>query len=264
MIGALQHRLKMAMEPPPLSSAKKSAAMAGPSNEELDRMLRGIPRGAIETFTQSVQPVLLNHCAISGCHGSPSETGLRLHRLSASAPTSRRTTQRNLYSVLKYIDLTNPTESRLLTAASQPHGTVEHAIFTERQAAQYRHIVDWANQVAGRPASESPASLARRAPAEVVEPPTGETPPGVLSQRSDKAQPLRTGAAIRKGTVTLSSNENRNSSRTARRQGTPSRNADDATPASFDQPADDPHDPEVFNRRYGPEKGKQGGSPRQP
>jgi hypothetical protein len=262
MIVPLQNRLKMAMEPPPLAEKRKGVMLAGPTTGELDRMLRSMPRGAVETFTQSVQPVLLNHCATSGCHGAQSESGLRLYRLSAGSPTSRRTTQRNLYSAMKYIDMASPSESRLLTAASRPHGTMQHPILTERQAVQFQHIVDWASMVSGRPASELPASVARRAPAEVTDPPAGETPPEVLSQKSGKAQSLRTGATPRKGAAQYAPNRNRDTSPTGRREQTPTRNhADDAASASFDQPAD-PHDPEFFNRRYGPESGKQSDSPK--
>ena len=76
MIGALQHRLKLAMEPPAEPAAK---AVAGPTNEDLDRLLRALPPGTVETFTQSVQPVLMNHCATGGCHGPQSSTSLRLY-----------------------------------------------------------------------------------------------------------------------------------------------------------------------------------------
>jgi hypothetical protein len=246
MIAALKHRLKMAMEPPPVVNPKKGAVtLAGPSNDELDRMLRGMPRAAVETFTQSVQPVLLNHCATAGCHGPQAES-FRLHRVSAGVPTSRRTTQRNLYSALKFINTANPSASRLLSAASQPHGTVPHAIFTERDAVQYQHLVDWVNQMAGRPMQELPRTAASSGPAEVTEPMFGDSPPGTLPRDSRKAQAMA--AAERR--------------KNARRP-TPSQNAGDAAPASFDQPAD-PHDPEVFNRLYGREKGKPDGAAKQP
>jgi hypothetical protein len=238
MVAALQHRLKMAMEPPAPAGEKAPATLpSGPSSAELDRMLRGMPRGAVESFTQSVQPVLLNQCATSGCHGPQAEAGLRLYRVSGGAATSRRSTQRNLYSVLKYIDLANPSESRLLTAARKPHGTVQHAIFTERQAGQYQRIAEWANQLAGRPTERMPASVARKnGPAEVTEPQFDDQP-ATLPREANKAQRLN-------GAKTP---------RTARRPGTPSRNADDPAPASFDQPSDS-QDPEVFNRQYGQDK----------
>jgi hypothetical protein len=246
MVAVLQHRLKMAMEPPPAFQAKKGPATTGPSNEELDRMMRGLPRGSAESFTRSVQPVLLNHCATSGCHGSESAS-LRLLRGSGGASMSRRTTQRNLYSALKYIDLANPSGSRLLSAASQPHGTIPHAIFTERQAVQYQRLVDWANQVGGHPTLESAAAAARSGPADVTEPTFGARPPRMLPQESRNAQALE--MARRRGV--------------GHRPAASSKKADETAPASYDQPAD-PHDPEVFNRLYGRDKGKQETPPKSP
>jgi hypothetical protein len=137
---------------------------------------------------------------------------------------------------MKYIDLANPSQSRLLTAASQPHGTVQHAIFTERQAGQYQRITDWVNQLAGQPTERQPASVVRRGPAEVTEPQFDDQP-AALPREANKAQRLN-------GAKTP---------RTARRPGTPSKNADDPAPASFDQPADS-QDPDVFNRQYGQSK----------
>ncbi len=113
MIAVLQRRLSMALEP--ATPATHKSAAAGPSNDELDRMVRGLPQKAVETFTQSVQPVLLNECTGSGCHGSQWEGGMKLSRVAAGRPATRRITQRNLYSVLKYVDRDNPSASRLLT-----------------------------------------------------------------------------------------------------------------------------------------------------
>jgi hypothetical protein len=245
MVAALQHRLQMALEPPAPAGPKAPAILqTGPSSAELDRMLRGMPRGSVESFTQSVQPILLNQCATAGCHGPQSETGLRLSRVAGGTSSSRRSTQRNLYSVLKYIDLTNPSESRLLTAARLPHGTVQHAIFTEREASQYQRIADWTDQLAGQPTERVPASVTRRKPAEVTEPEFGETPPAQLPREAGKAQRLN-GAK---------------SPRTSRRPGTPPQNAD-GTPAAADQAADS-QDPEVFNRVYG--QGKPSGATKKP
>jgi hypothetical protein len=245
MIGALQHRLKMAMEPPPPAAVKNTAAQ-GPSNDELDRMLRAVPRAAVETFTQNVQPVLLNRCASSGCHGSQSTSPLKLYR-AAGAASSRRATQRNLYSVLQFIDYANPSASRLLTASSQAHGTAKHPVFSEREGVQFQHLVDWANQLAGRPLSNPPASIARGGPAKVVEPLFDDAAPDALPRESRNARPMT--AAERR--------------HTAHRPGTAAKQPEEATPAAFDQPAD-PTDPDVFNRRYASENAKPSEPPKKP
>lgn len=183
MIAALKNRLDMAMEP---ASPQKSkhAQPAGPSNDDLDRMVRSLPRGAVETFTQSVQPVLMNHCTGSGCHGLQSDTGMKLIRISSGRSPSRRFTQRNLYSVLQYIDQENPSASKLLTTAGGPHGTVQHAIFSQHEASQYKRLVEWVGQVTQH---ETPAA----APADAAPPPSSPEPaPRTLPSEAKKAHPL--------------------------------------------------------------------------
>jgi hypothetical protein len=240
MVAALQHRLKMAAEPPPLPE-RHSPSAAGPSNEELDRMVRGLPRGVVETFTQSVQPVLMNHCMGSGCHGLQSGTGMQLSRISSSKSPSRRFTQRNLYAVLQYVNQEDPLASKLLSAAGGPHGPVQHAIFSEREAAQYRRLSDWACQIAQREPLEEPATVTP--PAEAATSNLAEMPPRVLSQEAKKAHPL---AASDHGQQGRKNNP--------RMSGTvPSKDFCKPTPTSPNQPAD-PFDPETFNRQNASEK----------
>ncbi len=237
MIAALRHRLKMAMEPPPPAELhSKTLFTPGPSNDDLDRMVRGMPRGSVETFTQSVQPLLLNNCATSGCHGPQSENGLRLWHIAAGRPSSRRTTQRNLCSALQFIDRENPSASRLLTAATKPHGTLQHPIFSEHHTLQYQRLLDWANQIARPEPPDQPESVARSGPPEMSELP-GEAEPARLPREATRAR-------------LLPSTARRRPSRDAV---TPDKAGKEATPASFDQPGD-PFDPDGFNRRYGPKK----------
>jgi hypothetical protein len=158
MVVILQNRLKLALEPPAPGSTKTQ--INGPSNNELDRMVRSMPRGVVENFTQSMQPMLLNHCAASGCHSAQSESGLRLYRISTDRASNRRTTQRNLYSVLQFVDQRNLSASKLLAAASQPHGTVQHAVFSDRQTPQLRRMVDWLGLFAQQSPLEVPGSVA--------------------------------------------------------------------------------------------------------
>lgn len=158
MIGLLHHRLRMAMEPPPSSEAANLPAR-GPSNEELDRMVRNLPYKAVETFTQSIQPVLMNNCLGSGCHGPLSDVPMRLFRVSRDNSPSRRMTQRNLHSVLQFVDRENPMASRLIKACNGPHGTAQNSVFGERQVNQYRWLLIWTLLLAERPAARSPATV---------------------------------------------------------------------------------------------------------
>lgn len=232
-IEALQHRLKLAIEPPRVATEKKPA-QTGPTTEELDRMVRGLPRGVVETFTQSVQPVLLNNCANGGCHGPQSTGTLRLFPLSSNKASSRRVTQRNLYGVLQFVDASNPGASALLKAASGPHGTVRYPIFNERQASQYQRLADWAVAIARPTGPETPDAVA--APAALAESWPGA--PAVLSaQESRNARQLKV-ADPRYG-------DRRVSHRPSGAKAKPG----EVAPASYES-AGDPLDPEAFNRRH--------------
>jgi len=236
MIGVLQHRLELAKEPPLIAEAKTSQPTL--TNDELDRMVRGLPHGSVESFTQSVQPVLMNHCMSSDCHGSQIENGLQLFRISSSKTSSRRLTQRNLNSMLQYVDRENPAESRILKAIGGPHGTVQGPIFPEHQAAQYQRIADWINIIAYRPQITTPASVTppvQENPSFTSSVTPSATPPGVLSSEARKAQPIRPP----------------NYGRVGQRDDSPSSASEqshtETTAASHNQPAD-PFDPEAFNR----------------
>lgn len=156
LIAALRQRLEMAMSPPPLE--EKHPIVTGPSNEELDRMIRTLPPRAVEKFTQYIQPILLNQCTSSGCHGPLEKQGLRLMRVGANKSPGRRATQRNLYNVLQYVNCNNPLASPLLTIPVAPHGNAQHAIFGQQQAEQYRRLREWVLQVSGR-TPPAPADL---------------------------------------------------------------------------------------------------------
>jgi len=196
LIGALRQRLEMAMSPP---QPEKQAVASGPTNEELDRMIRSLSPKAVEQFSQCIQPMLLNHCTSSGCHGPLQQDGFRLLRAGASKMPGRRATQRNLYNVLQYVDRQNPLASPLLTIPVAPHGNAQHPIFGKQQAEQYNRLRQWVLQLSGwapplpadlppQPDAENQA-VAQAAPAappqEALEPPAvGQTflpeehPPG--------------------------------------------------------------------------------------
>jgi hypothetical protein len=241
MIGVLKNRLKMATEPQDAedSPATKPMPVAGPSNEELDRMVRGLPHGAVEMFTQSVQPVLMNHCTSSGCHGFQSQTNLRLVRIPTGKAATKRITQRNLASVLQFIDRENPMSSKLLKIPCNPHGTAQHAIFNEREEAQFERLAAWAYQVANRQGRDVPDTVLPEEQTVKADPRFPQKTPRVLSQESRKGRPL------------TASNRTPPAKRPGMRDPAPP--PSDVAPASFDSPAD-PMDPEIFNRKFAPQK----------
>ena len=188
--------LRRQMEPIPEPAAKSEKAPPPEgtvSNEELDRLVRGLPPKAMETFTQTVQPVLINNCTAAGCHGPQSTTNLRLSRVTTGEAANRRLTQRNLYAVMQYVNSENPAQSPLLTLPAAPHGSAKDAIYTERRAGQYLRIAEW---VMGLGPSDQPAPTEILANRELPKNPADEPPadvsmpPRLLSRDAQKAKPL--------------------------------------------------------------------------
>jgi hypothetical protein len=234
-LASLQHRLEMAKEPVLRDESQPKQPLL--ANDELDRMVRSLPPGVVEMFTQSVQPILLNNCMASGCHTGQTENGLQLHRVQINKTTSRRLTQRNLYAVIQQINRESPAESRLLEAASGPHGTLRTPIFSDRQASQYQRLVEWVALFAYQ--SVVPASALEmfpRTPSEYPMPAASGanlSAPGMLPQDAPHAQPIRTPSTTRPG---------------HRHSAAAEKSAEETSPEPQKPPAD-PFDPEDFNRQ---------------
>jgi hypothetical protein len=165
-----------------------------PSGEELDAMISGMPAGTVETFVQVVQPILMNHCMTSGCHGLQSDGRLQLMRPSSAQGPSRRVTQRNLYTVLQCMDWDNPAKSILLTAPRAPHGGGRAAVFADRQVTQYRRLTEWVFHVTGKQLPEEAAS-AEQGMFSAIDAPAAaqgeeETPPRPLPAKLVHARPM--------------------------------------------------------------------------
>jgi len=252
MIDVVQHRLEAAAEPqrpaPPPASAEPSLSL-----EQLDRMVRGLPAGSMENFTQTIQPILLNNCTTGGCHGPLSDTKFRLLRIPSGRPPSRRLTQRNLYEVLQWVDQAKPETSALLSVPLQPHGKAKTAVFRDHQVAQYRRLVDWAFEVSGSRRPEvaaaddaRPKAAAHAAPEETrgfdFSPANARRVPHAptnVGPISNRPQTGRTGKPPYQKAV--------DSGKQASAGGRSPVNRGAAVEPSA--PAD-PFDPEVFNRRF--------------
>ena len=248
MIAVLERRLKMAVEPPP-QHAPAAPADQTPSPEELDRLIRGMPPGAVETFTQTIQPLLVNHCGAAGCHGPQSQGQFRLLRAPLNRPASRRLTQRNLQAVLPWVNREDPAASPLLTAPIHPHGTAAKAVFGEGQVGQYQRMVDWVYLLAKRPAAEVPETVASKEQPPVrampAESPGLDSPPPKTPNTSDPQpadqQPADPQPADPQPAAGTDSGQQKPTA--------PASSVQRGAPLPVFVPVD-PFDPEIFNRRY--------------
>jgi hypothetical protein len=249
MVEAIERRLEISKEQAQHPVASGPRANQAVSAEELDRMLRTLPPGSIETFTQHVQPVLLNNCTASGCHAVQSETTFRLLRSASDKAASRRVTQRNIFAALQWIDRDNPAASKLLTVPLRPHGQAKTAIFNDAQTVQYRRLADWVDQVTRRTREDPPI------PATVEEGPPVQDPPVHAHRKySSRAQAIR--AQVSDATASDSAEFPLASGGDDQRAGAAGAAASDSRRrvqrggAAITAAKGDPLDPEVFNRRF--------------
>jgi hypothetical protein len=157
-IVLVQRRLELALRERPAPAAP-STQVSAPTNDDLDRLVRSLPASTVETFTASIQPLVLNHCATAGCHGPTSKGPLRLMRMPADRAPTRRLTQRNLHATLQEINRDNPAESPLLTASIKPHGTATSAVFSGRDLDKVRQLTAWVHAVAKSETPRPPDSI---------------------------------------------------------------------------------------------------------
>ncbi len=262
-IRLVESRLTLARQPPPSAPASTPERLV--SHDSLDDMARNLPHGAMETFTNNIQPLLLNYCSKSGCHAGRTDGALKLERIHPTR-SGRSATQRNLQRVLALVNRDDPSASKLLQAPIRAHGPLGAPIFTDRQQTQYRQLVQWVYVVAGarlpaeRPTlEERTAPLLQAVPGAVGAPPTDvleadesldsgqvetlESPPPQSESRipassADQAYTLEQLCAM--GVDPYSGAPGRVLRPTVQRG---------ATPAPEFVPKDE-FDPEIFNRRF--------------
>jgi hypothetical protein len=210
-VALLEGRLQRAIEGEARSADEPIAETTGAaardtsksfvSAAELERQMRAMPLGTVEAFTTSIQPLLLRSCATAGCHGAGSTSTFTLMRPPMGSPMPRRMTQRNLSSALTLIDRQQPLDSKLLSAAKDPHGPNQASGAVGLDAAKYQELVAWVWQAcngrtkaplplaptekAPQPTEQSPvlaAQISREASVSSI--PTTKPPMGALNKKS--------------------------------------------------------------------------------
>lgn len=148
-IAFVERRLQQAWkrsQATPAPGADEAAAakrMAEAAREaEQRRLLNTLPEGALEVFTRRIQPILVNNCSNGGCHQS-SDSEFPIDRALLHGLADRRSTIKNLSTVMSAIDRDNPLASPLLRASSGPHADRPMGILTGRRRELYDRVTEW-------------------------------------------------------------------------------------------------------------------------
>jgi hypothetical protein len=252
LIPILQRRLTMASRPVPKADARAIPGPLGPTPQELDRRVRGMPPKTVEVFAQTIQPMLVNSCSAAACHGQGVQNGFRLFRTPTGSPPSRLLTQRNLYAVLQWLDRNNPDASPLLSYPARPHGSASIPIFTDRQVTQFKQLREWCFRVTQGESPVTQASYDEPVPPErgVGYGPRGSSKSYRRPSREGSGDPAAKESSGKAsgfhpweaGTIDLKENSGPAGQKRGVQRGT-------AIPPSV--PAD-PFDPDLFNRQFFP------------
>jgi hypothetical protein len=163
-LGYVERRLQVAQTPKPEATAASRIASQKQtevvSHEELERLVRNLPKGTPETFAEVVQPLLLSRCGTSNCHGLAASAPLRLLRPPSNKSQASRITQRNLHAALQFIDHDQPQQSPLLRAAGSPHAGNPLPLLNESQHAHLTQLAEWIADVTQSQSKQQPVQPA--------------------------------------------------------------------------------------------------------
>jgi hypothetical protein len=256
-IRLLEPRLELAKQapresPPPLAHEKTTTG-------QLDVVVRNLPGGSMETFTNGIQPMLLNYCAKSGCHGPRSSGLLKLERIPPNRLAGRHATQSNLQAVLAMVNREAPQDSKLLSVPIRPHGNLKLGVFTDREHSQYKQLVKWVYQVSSvKPALPRPTLEERTSPLLQNVPRPGqssaEQPPAAKKPRVDKSEsdPADWSDSFPEQVEKTDDGQPspRARARASRDRRPITRAAAPSSATETEYVSKDPFDPEIFNRRF--------------
>lgn len=76
---------------------------------------------AAKLFRSHLQPILIQKCGQSGCHGAQATNELKLLRPAANS--TKKTAENNIASLVPFIDAADANKSTLYQMATRPHGT---------------------------------------------------------------------------------------------------------------------------------------------
>lgn len=222
-LPALERRLQLSVGGVEAKTNRPVRKQVVVTLDELERTIRQLPADSVEDFTVNIQPLLLNRCATNSCHGANSENSFHLYRSPLGRSMTRRLTQRNLHSAMRYVNRQNPETSPLVAKPASPHGGMASPVFADSDRRQFEQLVRWVGRAAesrfaAAPEHISPVKpnlLQSALPSRAIG--TTAAKPGTID-RVDYQQPVGQRDRLRR-----------------------------ITPAFEPR---DPFDPEIFNRRY--------------
>ena len=155
------------------------------------RSLAGLNQTVAHSFVRDVQRLLMNKCATSGCHGTGAKSQFQI--VSTHRGSTPAIAERNLASVLKQIDFSNPQASPLLKVGEQAHGNMASSAFPGRSGAmQFSILQNWVRQASHDIAPDAIAEAAEQGRADSESAQSGIRQAAARNESRGKVEMLRT------------------------------------------------------------------------
>ncbi len=144
-IKQIQARLAIAKSNPVYPTRHSSRLLSKVTpNEVIYERVRQLEPMAIQSFSTQLQPLLLNKCAVAGCHGPNPRSKYQLINSRWTKTTPQNISFRNLYNSLQHVDFVNPEKSTILTKATSAHGGLRDALMSvNHEPAHLAKFVNW-------------------------------------------------------------------------------------------------------------------------
>jgi len=271
-IDYLQRRIAQQLRPTPAASGasralpgkavsfavdiNKAGGARAATPAELNRLVKQLPTGAVEEFTHVIQPMLVNRCGATACHGVLADSPYRLIRPSIEGAFSHRYTQRNLHSTIKHVRAGPLADTAWIRAATSPHAGRKKPFFGESEIEQLGRLVAWARQVSRVPVNHDPIArmLADREPAN-----------GTSAQQADSNRAKQSGSSTFRPAGFTTPRDSRAGAKDSVRRASLSQSNEPSPPSGTASPngtstptstSADPFDPKAFNREASPKANK--------
>ncbi|MCA9121527.1 MAG: hypothetical protein H6822_15820 [Planctomycetaceae bacterium] len=153
------HQRLLATVSTPASQQSSDAHGTAVEQVNFEEIRDALPEIAVDSFTSTVQPLLLNRCASGGCHNNRGSSDYVLFRPFIGQSMTRRLTERNLAATMAHVNKQQPLDSPILAMAKVPHGRLEVAPIQDRDRKQLELIEFWLRGLASEQSRVGPQSI---------------------------------------------------------------------------------------------------------
>jgi len=144
-ITAIQARLAIARQPRAKSASIEKIVQLQEldSNEVIAEAVGRLDPATLKSFVNNVQPLLLNKCALAGCHGPNPRSSFQLLESRWAKTIPRNISYRNLFNTLERATANPSGNSLLITKAVSAHGGLKAPKLSVADAVSVGKLVNW-------------------------------------------------------------------------------------------------------------------------